>query len=332
MSRYVKIISVGGDAPHVPAETSDQGAVEIVLQYLDNILDEALWDKPDIVSLPEHVCRPGAYSLNKTPSFFDKIEPAALNLIKEKAKKHRANIIHSGYYNDGGKIYNAQRLVNREGFVTGLYKKTFPMPTEIEAGVTPGGVQGLMESDVGTIAGAICFDLNFRPLLDYRASLRPDMVIFSSNYPGGLMQQVWAYFCRAHFIGTIHRWPNTFLNPAGMELFRSTPRFPISSYTINLDGALFHVDFNQANFNGFDHQGKPWFDKFEAAKKYYGPDLKISDPGELFAVYISSESKDFTIKDVVKKFEFEPLDGYFDRSIQKTVENSGDDFSKIMKL
>jgi hypothetical protein len=182
-------------------------------------------------------------------------------------------------------------------------------------GITPGGPQGLMESDVGAIAGAICFDLNFYPILFRRASQHPDMVIFSSMYHGGMMQRVWAYFCRTHFVGSIAGEPNTILNPAGVELYTNTKFLPIVNGTINLDGSLFHLDLKILDGN-----------KYEKAKKYYGPTLKVSDPGYLNVVYMSSESEEFTIEDVIERFKFERLDDYFDRSIKYNTEARGEVF------
>ena len=50
-------------------------------------------------------------------------------------------------------------------------------------------------------------------------------------------------------------------------------------------------------------------------KKKYGAKVKMTDPGYLWAVRISSETKDFTVMDMVREFEIELLDVYMDRSL-----------------
>jgi len=132
------------------------------------------------------------------------------------------------------------------------------------------------------------------------------------------MQKVWAYFCRCHFVGSCPGTPCEIINPVGVQVATTTNYFHIVSGAINLDGVMVHVD---QHIHG---------DRYEKAKKYYGPDLKVSDPGFLGVLYITSESKDFTIQDVIKKFEFEPLDSYFRRSIDKNAQGRGSEF--LVKL
>jgi hypothetical protein len=62
-----------------------------------------------------------------------------------------------------------------------------------------------------------------------------------------------------------------------------------------------HLDFN--------------WERLKAAKDKYGSKFKVSDPGYLGAVVISSETEEFTIEDIIKEFEFELLDDYFDRCL-----------------
>ena len=315
MSRYVKISSIGNPPLPVPQGSSDDNAANLILGWLEKNIEQALWDKPDILVLPETVISPAGYRLINYPGFYEIIGQRVFDLISEKAGKHKTNIIYGCYMGEDGKMYNVQRFVNREGKAAGCYKKVYPIIREIEMGICPGGKQDLMVSDCGTIAGSICFDLNFYPLLFQKASQRPDMVIFSSAYHGGIMQKVWAYFCRAHFIGSISGTPNAILNPAGVEIASTTNYFNIVTGVINLDGALFHIDFNVTHYS-----------RYAEAKKYYGPLLKVSDPGYLAAVYMTSESPDFTIDDVVKRFEFEKLDDYFDRSIKCAAKARGEEF------
>jgi hypothetical protein len=48
----------------------------------------------------------------------------------------------------------------------------------------------------------------------------------------------------------------------------------------------------------------------------YGKDVTITDPGELGAVMITSEHDRLSIDDMIKEFNIELLDDYFNRSRQ----------------
>ena len=50
-----------------------------------------------------------------------------------------------------------------------------------------------------------------------------------------------------------------------------------------------------------------------AVARKYGDKIKISDPGYLGAVLLSCETDEFTVWDIVKEYEMEPLRGYFGR-------------------
>lgn len=120
-------------------------------------------------------------------------------------------------------------------------------------------------------------------------------------YHGGLMQNYWAYSCRAHFAGAVCGLPCNVISPVGENLANSTNYTHYLTQSVNLDCKVVHLDFNG--------------EKLRAAKQKYGPKFKISDPGYLGAILISSESEEFTIDDIIKEFEIEILDDYFTRSL-----------------
>jgi hypothetical protein len=151
------------------------------------------------------------------------------------------------------------------------------------------------------IACAICFDLNFDELRLKYARQKPDMILFSSMYHGGLMQAYWAYSCRTHFIGSICGLPCTIISPIGETVTRSTNYFNFVTHTINLDCRVIHLDYNR--------------EKLRAIKNKYGSRVKITDPGFLGSVLITSETVEFTIDDIVDEFKIELLDDYIDRAL-----------------
>jgi len=82
----------------------------------------------------------------------------------------------------------------------GIQGNTLP---ETESGILYGREAPVFDCDFGRVAFAICFDLNFDELRLKYVKAKPDLIVFSSVYHGGLMQAYWAYSCRAHFIGAV---------------------------------------------------------------------------------------------------------------------------------
>ena len=78
-------------------------------------------------------------------------------------------------------------------------------------------------------------------------SKKPDLIIFSSMYHGGIVQQEWAYNCRAYFAGAICGCQSRILNPFGEECATSTNYQDYITGRINLDYALAHIDRNRAS-------------------------------------------------------------------------------------
>src|SRR4030042_1464053 len=104
----------------------------------------------------------------------------------------------------------------------------------------------------------ICFDLNFDELRLQFAAKKPDIILFSSMYHGGLVQNLWAYSCRAYFIGSVYKGnPSEIRDPTGKIMAASTNYYDFAVARINLDSKLVHLDYNRP--------------KFTALKEKYGP-------------------------------------------------------------
>lgn len=301
MSKFVRIASVGPAAQHPYDGQSYASMAQQIQRVLRENLLRVLCDAPDLVLLPENCNRPEGYSPSADRAYFEEHDAAFESMISALARDYRANILYPAYVFEGGRTFNSMRLFDRQGRVSGRYDKVFPTMGEIDDwGITPGKYPELLQSDVGTLAGVICFDLNFNQLREHYAKMKPDIVVFSSMYHGGFKQQLWAYSCRAHFAGCIAGPENRILLPTGETAAHSTNYYPYVSARINLDGALFHLDLNMP--------------RFEAMKDKYGARVKISDPGFLGPVYVSCESEDLSIGQIIEEFELEPIDHYYQRA------------------
>ena len=274
-------------------------------------LDKVLPDRPDVIVLPELCDVPPCWRQKKLKEYLAARGTRVQEFVAAVARENRCYIAYATARQVAdGTWRNSTILLDRAGNVAGIYDKNHVVIDEYEEwGIQYGKDAAVIECDFGRVACAICFDLNFDDIRRKIASARPDLILFSSMYHGGLMQAYWAYSCRAHFVAALHiNRPSAIIAPTGEIIAGTTNYFDYVTATVNLDCDLFHLDFNRP--------------KLEAAKAKHGHKLTLHDPGLLGAVLLSSETDEFTVEDVAKEFELEMLDDYFNRSLAHRREHS----------
>lgn len=294
-SNYVTVATIGGE-PSISRDQAPQKIVDQVIAFWGREFKQVLPDKPDLIVLPE-VC-----DLASTGLEYRKVRKNQIHDYFASVAKANHCYIAYGTLRDekDGTIRNSCIMIGRNGEIAGIYDKNFPTIYEMEANIMPGKTAPVFELDFGRIGMAICFDLNYDELRTQYAAQKPDLIIFSSVYHGGLAQNVWAYSCRSHFVGSVRANPSQIRNPLG-EVVASSSNYQDYVVTrINLDCELVHLDYNRGRLN--------------ALKEKYGQRVTISDPGYLGCVLVTSEDKNVTVDKMIKEFEIELLDDYFNRS------------------
>ena len=202
----------------------------------------------------------------------------------------------------GRTVRQARRYWRREADGQADFLLVFDQPPELRGvAILAGRDAPVFQCDFGRVGCAICFDLNFQPILDDYVQSRPDLLLFSSMYHGGLMQPYWAYACRAHVLTACAGLPCAVISPVGHLIAESTNYYDFVTARINLDCIVIHLDFH--------------WDKIAAIKQAYGPGVTVFDPGYLGAVLISCNAEDMTCADLVRDYDLELLDDYFQRSL-----------------
>lgn len=305
MSKYVKISCL---APPNKEVDSGQGLEGVVLQMIakwEKQLQHVLPEQPDLIVLPECCDDPqiNAMSPEWLYDFYRYRGNRILDFFVGVARTHRCYIAYSAMVEmQDGTFRNATQFIDRSGDICGVYNKNHITIRQKSTSSTLYGKEAqVIQTDFGRVACMICFDINFNELLEQYVKQKPDLIVFSSAYHGGMMQSYWAYTCRAHFAGAIWRPdPCSILNPVGEIVGESTLFYPFVTRTVNMDCAVVHYDYN--------------WEKLELVKQKYGSKVLISDPTRLNAFVISSETEEFTIQDIVQEFNLELLDDYWIRS------------------
>ena len=305
MSNYVKIATVGPRPPEVGLQTKPQDLTDYMITHWQQEFAQILPDKPDLIVVPEVCDRPADWPPDEFFRYYKVRGVQVREFFARTARENSCYMVYSASRQaEDGKWYNSSVILDRKGKTAGIYNKNHLVAAnEASCGFLYGQEASLIECDFGRVGCAVCFDLNFDQLRLKYASVRPDLLIFSSVYHGGdLVQGYWAYSCRCHFVGAVAGFPSQIRNPFGQVLASSTNYRDYAVATVNLDCCLAHYDGN--------------WDKFKALKAEYGPQVDIHDPAYVGSVLISSLTQNKSAVQMAKEFEVELLDDYFARSLK----------------
>lgn len=232
-----------------------------------------------------------------------------LQLYRDCARRERCHVAGSVKLKDGKSIYNAVVYYGPDGKPLGYYGKSYPTLGELEMGLAPGPGAVVLDTPIGRLGTAICFDLNFAALRDEYRALKPDIMVFSSMYHGGLAQALWAYECRAYFACAWQYTGGGILDPFGRTLAVNDCYHTIARATVNLDRAFVHLDYNR--------------DKFPAIERKYRHEVTIDIPPDIGSAMVLSNSNKRSAMDIVAEFGLELLDDYFARAARKCAAARG---------
>lgn len=307
MARYVVISNVSCLPRKVDPQLSPADRVPIVIDHLRERIGQVLPDKPDLIVLPEVSDRAegGPKDRELTQAYYRARGTRVLDMLRELAARQKCYIVYPHFREmPDGTWRNSACLIDRQGTVAGVYNKNHVTIDENSlSGVLYGKDAPVFECDFGRVAFAICFDLNFDELRLKYVQAKPDLLLFCSMFHGGLVQNYWAYSCRAHFVGAIGGGEDgSILSPLGEVIAQTNGYCDFITARVNLDCRLAHLDYN--------------VEKLSALKAKYGSKVTIQIPGRLGSVLISSETSEIDVLGMVREFGIELLDDYFQRALR----------------
>ncbi len=286
-----------------------QEAVEAVMKNFDFQLQFVLPNKPDIIIFPEACDRFSTHTMAERKKYYDVRGEQILNYMQNVAKTNQCYVVYSAARQMADGTYrNSSILLDRQGRMTAVYNKNHCVVTEISnGGILCGKNAMVVETDFGKVGFAICFDLNFHELREQYVANPPDLLLFSSMYQGGVMQNMWAYTIGCYLAGAVANEENTIINPVGEKVCHSTRYSPYLSCKVNLDYQVVHLDFN--------------WDKLIALRKKYGSEVTVFDGGQTGVVLVSSTSATISSAKMCEEFEIELWRNYYMRSLKARQAN-----------
>ncbi|MBN2309938.1 MAG: carbon-nitrogen hydrolase family protein [Candidatus Hydrogenedentes bacterium] len=305
MASFVRVSTIGAAPLRFAPEGAVYGqeAVDAMIAHWQTKLGQVLPDRPDLIVVPEACDRFPEHSMEDRLDYYRVRKDQVRTFFAGVAEKNGCYIAYSAARElEDGTWRNSTQIIDRSGNVSGIYNKNHVVIEETtQAGILCGKDAPVFQCDFGTVACAICFDLNFDELRLKYVQARPDLILFSSMYHGGLMQAYWAYSCRAHFVGAIAGDQSAIISPVGECIASTTNYFDFTTATVNLDCRVVHLDHH--------------WDKLGAMRDKYGSKVRVSDPGHLGCVLISAEAEDLTVKGLLDEFEIATWDEYMARSL-----------------
>ncbi len=276
------------------------------MKDMESRIDTAALDKPDIILLTEGCMRNSERSASREEKDA-KSEPLPeagplTKFLCRKAKQHNTYIIGSyGRKDEKGRgRYNSAVLIDRQGKLAGFYDKVFPTIGEMEGGVLPGKGAKVFDTDFGRIGAVICFDLNFRELLDQYKNQGVELLCFLSAFRGGSMVPSIAFRNQCFIASSVPHENGVIVDPLGRTLAESSAYGRIIFARINLDSQIVHIDYN--------------VQKVRALKEKYREYVKIETASPEAVYFLSSVHPEKSIRDMMEEFEIETLDQYLDRA------------------
>lgn len=139
----------------LPNDSTPERNLELFCQQIDAAGKLGL----DIVCLPEAITMPGT-SLDG-PQLAEPIPGPSTERLAAAAKQNRLWVVAGLYERDGGQVFNAAVLLDRQGRLVGKYRKVHLPRQEWQLGIAPGHEYPVFKTDFGTVAIQICYDWFF---------------------------------------------------------------------------------------------------------------------------------------------------------------------------
>ena len=292
MARYVTV----GSISHRPEAGPDDPDAR--LDQAEALAVRAARMGADIVAFPEIYIQLGMDGAERAIRAEEVPGPTCARMM-EVARANRMYIIWPLVERIGERLHNSSLLIDRNGQIAGKYHKMFPTIGEMDDGIIPGTEPRVFATDFGTIGMAICFDLNFREVMEGLARNGAEIVFFSSMYRGGLQLQSWAHELGVYLVSAIAAELGMIVDMSGQVLAESTYEAVITK-RLNLDRRILHMDYN--------------WEKMDDMLAIYGPGIRFDYFTREAKYAIASERQDITVDDLIQEFELEELHAYFSRA------------------
>jgi len=211
----------------------------------------------DLAVLPEFfLSRPGE-SLRTKSVRLDEIMPR----IAACAQRNHTNLVVPALIDETGqttRYSNAAILVDRNGKLTGIYRKAHPSApigsNSLEGGTMPGAAFPVFDCDFGRVAIQICFDMMYGDGWKTIAEHGAELVVFPSASPATARPSRFALQYGYYIVSAAPRDHSAVYNPLGLVEAEARERGEVLVHEIDLSYAIIHWDDRLEEGAAFDRK------------------------------------------------------------------------------
>jgi len=232
IGRPVRLVSIGFRAGHRSVE------------QIAGLVDREGSRGTDIIVLPE-TCR------GQNETSVESLDGPTITAMARLAQQHGTYIVCPIDRRDGQQRLNSAVLLDRQGKVSGIYNKLYPVwATEcMKRGVAPGAHAQVYSTDFGRIGLAICFDVNWPALWERMSNQGAELVIWPSAYSAGRSLQAQAIQYNYYVVSATWVPDCLAFDIDGQQILHDANNqgdgTNITRITLDLDRCVFHQDLNR---------------------------------------------------------------------------------------
>lgn len=276
-------------ATGVPAENLQRGLA---------IVETAGRGRADIVCLPETFVLAGVPGAQRA-DYAETLDGETTSRLADLARRFGMYVVAGLLCKRGSELRNVAVLIDREGQIAATYSKIHLTPSEIHSGLTPGDEVIVVETDLGRVGFAVCFDINWPALWAELGSRQADIVFWPSAYNGGFPLRVYSWCNRYTVVSSVLSFKSRVIDPLANVLAKTSRWKRVAMCDVDLHAGLFHVD-EQA-------------EKIAQVARLYGGRVEIvtSSDHDEFAIRVLDETLD--AQSVAAEVGLERLNDYIIR-------------------
>jgi predicted amidohydrolase len=278
--------------------------VEANRRRMAGLIELALADRPDIIALPESFTL-ADLAEPRIEEMAEDVPGLTLEMVGAYARENRVYILCPILARRADGLHIEAFLLDRAGKIAGSYQKNHPVVegcgfTKLEFGSLPGSTAPVFETDFGKIGVQICFDIEYRDGWDELERAGAEIIFWLSAYDGGrdLNAKAWAY--HRPVASAVHSRHARVIDCMGETLSITGDHEAIAFASIDLDTALFHMDFNKS--------------QIPAIRQKYGADVRLRLYHEESIFTLQSNAAGLTVAEIIQEFQLDPLKDYLERN------------------
>ncbi len=276
----------------VSVAATSTGGREAAFRRLERQLAEAAAMEGQLVCLPE-ACFWSDFNAA------DSAEPengATVEFYAAMAEKYRIALLAPLLLREKRHCYNAMLWFDADGALQGIYRKCHPTQLELERGIRPGPEKfEIFDTPWGKIGCAVCFDINFRQVIERNVELGARLIVFPTMFQGLALMRAWARLFRVYFLSAVSAPYSALVTPLGQTRVEPWCHGEVWQSVIDMDFEVVTTDKMEL---------------FPELKLRYGGDVEIETIDLESAALISCRAPNTSVNDMLREFDIPPEKDY----------------------